>query len=145
MFFVGLRESDGNHQDRMVFSFPRTCVYRWVPDKRTRIRTEPAPSELLKSTGMQPNTRRVEPVCYSHKLSMHLGQALSLVILVAPNLKLIVVIFIWEIDLPKNTNLYDKGHWRNMLMYEIGPLVYCYALFRADSQEIWSIFGRECW
>ena len=37
-------------------------MYRWVPGNRTRIRTEPAPSELLKATGMQPITRRAEPV-----------------------------------------------------------------------------------
>ncbi len=36
-------------------------MYRWAPVNRTRVRTEPAPSELLKVTGMQPNTRRAEP------------------------------------------------------------------------------------
>jgi len=36
-------------------------MYRWVPGNRTRARTEPAPSELLKATGMQPDTRRAEP------------------------------------------------------------------------------------
>ena len=40
--------------DRVVISFPRTCVYRWASGNRTRIRTEPIPSELLKATGMQP-------------------------------------------------------------------------------------------
>ena len=32
--------------------FPRTCVYRWAPDNQARARTEPAPSDLLKATGM---------------------------------------------------------------------------------------------
>ena len=51
----------GNHHKREVFSFPRTCVNRWAPGNRTRIRTEPAPSELRKATGMQPCTGRAEP------------------------------------------------------------------------------------
>ena len=43
-------------------------MYRWVPGNRTRARTEPAPSELLKATGMQPSTKRAEP-------AMDLGRA----------------------------------------------------------------------
>ncbi len=30
-------------------------MYRWASGNRTRIRTEPIPSELLKATGMQPS------------------------------------------------------------------------------------------
>ena len=37
-------------------------MYRWGPGNRTKARTEPAPSELLKATGMQPITSRAEPV-----------------------------------------------------------------------------------
>ncbi|KPA23080.1 hypothetical protein shim_13740 [Shimia sp. SK013] len=29
-------------------------MYRWAPGNQARTRTEPAPSELLKATGMQP-------------------------------------------------------------------------------------------
>lgn len=29
-------------------------MYRWAPGNQARARTEPAPSELLKATGMQP-------------------------------------------------------------------------------------------
>ena len=53
---------DGNHRNRLVLSFPRTCMYRCGPGNRTKARTEPAPSELLKATGMQPITSRAEPV-----------------------------------------------------------------------------------
>ena len=34
------------------YLFPRTCMYRWAPGNRTRARPEPAPSDLLKATGM---------------------------------------------------------------------------------------------
>ena len=37
-------------------------MYRWGPGNRTKARTEPAPSALLKATGMQPITSRAEPV-----------------------------------------------------------------------------------
>ena len=50
--------------NRLVISFPRTCVYRWAPDKWARTQTEPAPSELLKATGMQPYTERAEPAVW---------------------------------------------------------------------------------
>ena len=30
----------------------RTCMYRWAPGKRTTIRTEPAPLEMLKAAGV---------------------------------------------------------------------------------------------
>jgi hypothetical protein len=33
-------------------------MYRWAPDKWTRVRTEPAPSELLKATGMLPRHKK---------------------------------------------------------------------------------------
>ncbi len=36
-------------------------MYRWVPDNQARTQTEPAPSELLKATGMLLITRRAEP------------------------------------------------------------------------------------
>ena len=42
------------NRSRVVLSFPRTCVYRWAPGNQTRVRTEPAPSDLLKATGMLP-------------------------------------------------------------------------------------------
>ncbi|SHJ40633.1 hypothetical protein SAMN05444000_10878 [Shimia gijangensis] len=42
-------------RSRGVISFLRTCMYRWAPDNQARARTEPAPSELLKATGMQPD------------------------------------------------------------------------------------------
>ncbi len=29
-------------------------MYRWAPGNQTRVRTEPAPSDLLKATGMLP-------------------------------------------------------------------------------------------
>lgn len=39
-------------------------MYRWAPDNRTTVRTEPAPSELFKATGMQPLTSNAEPVTH---------------------------------------------------------------------------------
>ena len=40
-------------------------MYRWAPDKKTRVSTEPAPSDLLKATGIRPHTRRAEPATAS--------------------------------------------------------------------------------
>ena len=45
---------DGTAATVGASEFPRTCNYRWAPGKRTTIRTEPAPSELLKATGICP-------------------------------------------------------------------------------------------
>ena len=37
-------------------------MYRWAPDNRTRARTEPAPSDLLKATGIRPyNEKSSDP------------------------------------------------------------------------------------
>ncbi len=48
--------SGGPRGNRRAISFPRTCFYRWAPGKWTKVQTEPAPSDLLKATGMQPKT-----------------------------------------------------------------------------------------
>jgi len=48
-------ESGGNHANRVGVAFPRTCIYRWAPGNETTIPPEPAPSDLLKATGMYPS------------------------------------------------------------------------------------------
>lgn len=46
--------SGGTAATVRAFEFPRTCFHRWAPGNRTTIRTEPAPSVLLKATGINP-------------------------------------------------------------------------------------------
>lgn len=50
-------KSGGPVRNRLVISFPRTCIYRWAPGKWTKIQTEPAPSDLIKATGIGPRLR----------------------------------------------------------------------------------------
>ncbi len=57
----GCRKEWRDRRNRAGGAFPRTCSYRWAPGNRTTIRTEPAPSDLLKATGMGPVTGRAEP------------------------------------------------------------------------------------
>ena len=43
-------------------------MYRWAPGNRTRIQTEPAPSEMLKATGILPQAREEQTRHPSDKL-----------------------------------------------------------------------------
>ena len=46
-----------DHTNRRASAFPRTCIYRWAPGNEATTPPEPAPSDLLKATGMLPMSR----------------------------------------------------------------------------------------
>ncbi len=54
-------------------------MYRWVPDNEARTKTEPAPSDLLKATGMLRVTRRAEPATDLSRLRTGMWQGVPAV------------------------------------------------------------------